>query len=86
MNNDIPKSNAQSQTIKIADDLVARYGPMIGGTDLIKVLGYSNGQAFRQAHRSNRLGVRVFNIPARQGKFALTTDVANWLASVSASA
>lgn len=86
MINDIPKSIAQSQTAKIADDLVARYGPMIGGTELMKALGYSNGQAFRQAHRSNRLGVRVFNIPARQGKFALTTDVADWLVSVSTAA
>jgi hypothetical protein len=86
MNNDIAKSIAQLQTAKIADDLVTRYGPMIGGAELMKALGYSNGQAFRQAYRSNRLGVRVFNIPARQGKFALTIDVADWLVSVSTAA
>lgn len=75
--------DAQSQSDQITNDLAMRYGPMIGGMDLIRALGYSNGQAFRQAHRTNRLGVRVFNIPARQGKFALTSEVANWLAEVS---
>jgi hypothetical protein len=68
---------------QLTDELCKRYGPLIGGVDLIKALGYTNGQAFRQAHRYERLGVRVFNVPSRQGKYALTADVANWLATVS---
>ena len=68
---------------KLIDDLARRYGPMIGGKDLIQVLGYRNGQTFRQAVRQGRLGIRVFNLPARQGKFALTADVAAWIQSVS---
>jgi hypothetical protein len=79
----MPKAISQSQVDQIADELALRYGPMIGGSDLIKALGYSNGQAFRQAHRTKRLGIKVFNIPSRQGKFALTSDVAQWLISVS---
>jgi hypothetical protein len=67
----------------LIDDLVLRFGPMIGGKDLIQALGYSNGQAFRQAVRQDRLGVRVFNLPGRQGKFALTADVATWIQSSS---
>lgn len=70
----------------LVDDMALRYGPMIGGTDLIRALGYTNGQAFRQAYRTDRLGVRVFNMPSRTGKYALTTDVAQWLTSVSMAA
>jgi hypothetical protein len=68
---------------KLTDDLVRRYGPMIGGSDLFHVLGYRSGQAFRQAVRQGRLGIHVFNLPARQGKFALTADVAAWIQSAS---
>jgi hypothetical protein len=64
-------------------ELALRYGPMIGGRDLIQALGCSNGQAFKQAIRQDRLGVRIFNLPARRGKFALTKDVANWLSTAS---
>ncbi len=78
------KSKVSGETSgKLIDDLARRYGPMIGGTDLFHVLGYRNGQAFRQAVRQGRLGIHVFNLPARQGKFALTADVAAWIQSAS---
>ena len=83
MNNDLYPCKPQSHSEKIVSDLTVHYGPMIGGADLFKALGYKNGQAFRQAQRKNRLGVRVFNVPSRQGKYALTADVAAWLAAVS---
>lgn len=67
----------------LADDMTCRYGPMMGGKDLIQALGYGNGQAFRQALRQGRLGVPVFNLPARQGKFALTIDIAAYIQSAS---
>ncbi len=66
----------------LIDDLVNRYGPVMGGRDLIRALGYGNGQAFRHAARQGRLGVRIFNLPGRSGKFALTADVAAWIKSV----
>ena len=64
-------------------DLVGRHGPILGGKDLFQALGYNNGQAFRQALRQDRLGVRVFNLPGRQGKFALTAEVADWVLTMS---
>lgn len=67
----------------LVDGLTRRYGPIMGGKDLFQSLGFSNGQAFRQAVRQDRLGIEVFNLPGRSGKFALTVDVALWIRSAS---
>jgi hypothetical protein len=64
---------------QLVAELTALFGPLVGGDDLIKILCYRNPAAFRQAQRQGRLGVRVFNLPARRGKFALTKDVAAWM-------
>ena len=55
------------------------YGPLIGGKDLVKILGFRKHAAFRQAIRLNRLGINTFDIENRRGKFALTEDVEKWL-------
>ena len=59
------------------------YGPLIGGSDLRQVLGFRTASAFNRAVRINAIGVNVFNLPRRRGKFALTSEVAMWLISVS---
>jgi hypothetical protein len=79
---------SESNVIRASSDqlvaeLTALFGPLVGGDDLIKILGYRNPAAFRQAQRQGRLGVRVFNLPARRGKFALTAEVAAWIQSAS---
>jgi hypothetical protein len=65
-----------------ARELLAQYGPLIGGLELAKVLNFKNMAAFRQALRRGRLPIRVFDLPGRKGKFALTQDLINWLASL----
>ena len=55
------------------------YGPLIGGKDLVQVLGFKTSAAFRRAVRMNMLGVKTFNIEARRGKFAFSKDVDEWL-------
>jgi hypothetical protein len=67
----------------LMDVLLTRFGPLLGGADLVQALGYSNAAAFRQARRQGRLGVHVFDLPSRRGKFALTSDVVLWLANAS---
>lgn len=66
----------------IAADLAARHGPLIGGADLWRSLGYPSAEAFRQAARRKRLPVPVFPVPQRRGKFALTFDIARWLTQI----
>jgi len=61
--------------------LLAQYGPLLGGSALHKALGFANAAAMRQAAIRNQVGVRLFSITNRRGKFALTRDVAQWLAN-----
>jgi hypothetical protein len=67
-------------------DLTARYGELIGGSLLSKTLGFSSMAAMKQAINRETLKVPTFFITGRRGRFALTTDVANWLAECRASA
>lgn len=61
-----------------------RFGPIVGGTELERLLGFTSSPAFRQAYHRGRLPVKVFTLPERRGKFAFTADIAAWLASVRA--
>lgn len=64
-------------------DLLARYGsPLLGGDDLRSVLGYPSVEALRQAICRGTVPVPVFAVEHRRGKFALTKDVAAWLAKL----
>lgn len=60
-----------------------QFGPMIGGSELCRALGFRSAVTFRRAFRQGKLPVRVFELEGRKGKFALTADIAKWLARVS---
>lgn len=59
--------------------LSSRYGEMIGGDKLRLVLGFSSLSALCQAISRDTLGLPVFHVTGRRGRFALTIDVADWL-------
>lgn len=61
------------------ESLSSIYGPLIGGKDLIHVLGYRTPAAFRRALRLNRLGIHTFTIEDRRGQFAYSAEVEEWL-------
>ncbi len=63
----------------IEKKLFARFGALLGGTDLYSVLGFKTYAAFYRAKELGNLGVSVFQIPGRRGWFALTEDVSVWL-------
>ena len=67
---------------QINADLFKQFGIMIGGADLSKVLGYRNYDAFRQAVRRETISIPLFRVPHRKGRFALTKDIATWLAKM----
>jgi len=60
-------------------DLLREYGACIGGKNLRKLLGFTSGSAFRRATTAGRLDLNLFYLPGRKGRFALVTDVAEWL-------
>ncbi|MCG9066265.1 hypothetical protein LH425_14815 [Laribacter hongkongensis] len=68
-------------TSQLERDLNERYGPMVSGDDLRKVLGFTSMEAMRQALARRQISLPVFTPENRRGKFALSHDVARWLAS-----
>lgn len=67
------------------EGLKNQHGPILGGADLSKALGYRSLAAFRQARRRGQVEVKLFSLPNRRGVFALGIEVAQWLASASQS-
>lgn len=65
---------------QLYEDLRARNGPILGGADLAKAMGYRSLAAFRQARRRGQVEVVLFTLPNCRGVFALGLDVARWLA------
>lgn len=64
-------------------DLIRTYGtPLISGEALLKILGFTSNDAFRQALSRGKVPVVVFPLENRRGKYALAKDLARWLAEV----
>ncbi|HEY1138460.1 MAG TPA: hypothetical protein VGE64_13350 [Xanthomonadaceae bacterium] len=55
-----------------------RFGMIVAGRDLVRLLGYRTSAAFRQAVHRKSLGVQTFFIRGRRGRCARTSDVARW--------
>lgn len=65
---------------QLEQELLREYGPIVGGDQLRQALGFPSMDAFRQALARGRLPLAVFALEHRRGKFALTRDLARWLA------
>ncbi len=61
-------------------ELMKEYGPVLSGENLSLCLGFRTRNAFRKALSRNQVPVVIFDLPNRSGKYALTVDVAKWLA------
>lgn len=72
-----------SRSHQLNDAMLRQYGPLIGGADLRKALGFRTAATFQRAVREKTLNVPVFDVPGRRGKFALTVDIAIWITTVS---
>lgn len=59
--------------------LLATYGVVVGGSELTRALGFRTQSAFRKASERGALKLRLFRMPGRRGRFALTTELATWL-------
>ena len=61
-------------------EFLCLYGPVMGGEELRRALGYPSAAAFRQAQVRKTVPVPLFSIEHRRGKFAWTKEVVAWLA------
>jgi len=68
----------------LEDRLTRVLGAVIGGDHLHRSLGFPTSTAFRRACERGTVGIRVFQIRGRRGRFALATDVADWIMSQAA--
>lgn len=64
----------------LESDLFNRFGPIMGGDNLQKALGYVSKAALQQSISRNTVPIPIFDIENRRGKFALVKDVAQHLA------
>lgn len=60
--------------------------PMLSGENLQMALGFSSIDAYRRALTRKKLPIPVFKLEDRRGTYALTKDVAAWLATQSVNA
>jgi hypothetical protein len=76
----------RTSTEQLAEELEAQlvrdWGPILSGEALRRALGYRSIESLRQAISRGTIGVPVFAIEHRRGKYALTKDVARWLAEI----
>jgi hypothetical protein len=64
----------------LEQDLLRKYGLLVTGEALIKELGYVSSSAFRQSLVRKTVPVPIFEIDNRRGKYALSKDIAGYLA------
>ena len=70
--------SAHIPTPKVTSDLIRDFGLVVGGKDLMRLLGFRTYKTFYSACTRHQLPVRVFQLPGRKGMFAKTVDVADW--------
>ncbi len=63
----------------IDKQLIMQYGELMDCHSLMHVLGYKSYSTFKLAISNRTLGIKVFDVPGRRGKFALTRHVSRWL-------
>lgn len=66
---------------EIEKELYEHIGPLLFGPRLYAALGMPSSDAFRQALSRGAIPVEIFSLPNRRGRFALSRDVAKWLAN-----
>jgi hypothetical protein len=63
----------------LLEKLLEQHGPLMTGESLYKALGYKSWAGFAKAVRSGAVEIDIFNLPGRKGRYAKTSDVADWI-------
>ncbi|WP_339437325.1 MULTISPECIES: hypothetical protein [unclassified Pseudomonas] len=70
----------QELAAELERELTIRYGVMLGSRILWRELGFYSAAAFSQAIIRGKMEVPLFEVRHRRGYFALSKDVALWVA------
>jgi hypothetical protein len=79
----IPTSQSDAERIlfnEVARDLVSAHGHLLTGEALWRALGFRSRATFQRAKAARTLGVTLFPMHEGRGHYALTRDVARYLA------
>ncbi|MGH8109163.1 MAG: hypothetical protein ACREO1_10675 [Arenimonas sp.] len=66
---------------RLLESLIGQYGYVMGSAGLRQAMSFPSQAALRHAIAKKTLPFSTFSIDGRKGQFALTHDVAAWLAS-----
>lgn len=72
--------STQTLAAELEQELTTRYGVMLGSRILWRELGFYSAAAFSQAIIRGKMEVPLFEVKHRRGYFALSKDVALWVA------
>ena len=75
------ESDTDLLALQIKKELYEYIGTLLFGKRLYSALGYPSVDAFRQSVSRKTVPVEVFSLEYRRGRFALSRDVAEWLAT-----
>lgn len=73
------KSTSEQLHGRLEQSLTDQYGYLVGGADLANLLGFRSTDTLRKAVANQTLSLKTFVVPGRQGRFALTAEVTDWL-------
>lgn len=68
---------------EISAHLISKYGPLLGRDALTAVLKFRSGEALDRYIQRGHLPIRLVRMPHRRSIFALATDVAAYLVTIS---
>lgn len=66
---------------EVLNALVQQHGHMIGMRHLHKVMGFPSYDALKQCLLRKQLNLNLFYVEGRKGRYAMSVDVADWLAT-----
>lgn len=66
---------------EVLNDLMKNHGHMIGMRHLYRVMGFPTYDALKQCLLRKQLDLNLFYLDGRKGRYAMTSDVADWLAA-----
>jgi len=67
--------------LELRRNLEQTFGRMMSSKQIGQLLVYPSAAAFRQALHRGAVKIRMFTLPQRRGRFAVTIDVARWLSA-----
>ncbi len=63
----------------IEQQLINQYGVLVTGDSLHKALGFNSSAAFRKGVERGTVEIPIMSFKNRRGKYALSTDIAEWI-------